>query len=262
MNTDWIKARQTKYTAYATVYILIVVAALALANYLGNRHNKSFDSTTNKRFSLSPQTEKIVKNLKQDVKINYYRCVQPLSACQGFAGSLRKSLEQTEGQLHGSVQKSPSCQSGGCAYGRNDSRGIRPEARRSAQPDRRGSHQRNHPLHQERRAHRLLRQGQRRTQSRRSRPRRLLPSSSKPSSAAITRRSRSHCWRSRKCPRIARSSWWAVRNVITCRQPSRRCAATLRTADMRHSFWIHRCAWVVKRSTRTPHLARCWKAGA
>jgi ABC-type uncharacterized transport system involved in gliding motility auxiliary subunit len=72
MKTDWIKARQTKYTAYAAVYIIIVIAVLSVANFLANRHNKSYDSTTNKRFSLSEQTDKVVKNLKQDVKISYF----------------------------------------------------------------------------------------------------------------------------------------------------------------------------------------------
>ena len=72
MNTDWVKARQTKYTAYATVYILVVLAVLFGINFLAQRHNKSVDTTTNKRFSLSDQTEKVVKGLKQDVKVTYF----------------------------------------------------------------------------------------------------------------------------------------------------------------------------------------------
>ncbi len=72
MRADWIKTRQTRYTAYAAVYIVIVVAALVMANYLANRYNKSFDSTANKQFSLSDQTVKIVKNLKQDVTVSYF----------------------------------------------------------------------------------------------------------------------------------------------------------------------------------------------
>ena len=72
MKFDWIKTRQTKYTAYATVYVLIVIAALGMANWLADRHNKSYDSTASKRFSLSEQTVKVVKNLKQDVRITYF----------------------------------------------------------------------------------------------------------------------------------------------------------------------------------------------
>jgi len=69
MQFQWIKARQTKYTAYVFFYIVIIIAVLGAANWLANRHNKSYDSTANKAFSLSDQTIKVVKNLKQDVTI-------------------------------------------------------------------------------------------------------------------------------------------------------------------------------------------------
>jgi ABC-type uncharacterized transport system involved in gliding motility auxiliary subunit len=72
MKTDWMKTRQTRYTAYATAYIAIILAVLGAVNFLANRHTKSWDSTTNKRFSLSDQTDKVIKNLKQDVKIRYF----------------------------------------------------------------------------------------------------------------------------------------------------------------------------------------------
>jgi ABC-type uncharacterized transport system involved in gliding motility auxiliary subunit len=69
---DFFKARQTQFAAYATVYIAVIVAVLGLINFLANRYNKSYDSTTNKRYSLSEQTEKIVKNLNKDVNITYF----------------------------------------------------------------------------------------------------------------------------------------------------------------------------------------------
>jgi len=72
MGSQWLKARQTKYAVYATVYILIVIAAVAVANILADRYNKSFDATSNKRYSLSDQTAKIVKGLKQDATITYF----------------------------------------------------------------------------------------------------------------------------------------------------------------------------------------------
>ena len=72
MASQWLKARQTKYAAYATSYILIVLAAIVVANVLANRYNKSYDATSNKRYSLSEQTAKIVKGLKQDATITYY----------------------------------------------------------------------------------------------------------------------------------------------------------------------------------------------
>ena len=72
MNTNWLKARQTKYSAYVTLYIVIILAVLAAVNFLANRHDKSYDSTSNKRYSLSDQTGKVVKGLDQDVKITLY----------------------------------------------------------------------------------------------------------------------------------------------------------------------------------------------
>ncbi len=72
MASEWIKARQTKFAAYVTIYVLIVVAAVVVANILGNRYNKSYDATPNKQYSLSEQTAKIVKGLKQDATITYF----------------------------------------------------------------------------------------------------------------------------------------------------------------------------------------------
>jgi ABC-type uncharacterized transport system involved in gliding motility auxiliary subunit len=72
MASQWLKARQTKYAAYATTYILVVIAALIAANVLADRYDKSFDATANKRYSLSEQTAKIVRELKQPATITYY----------------------------------------------------------------------------------------------------------------------------------------------------------------------------------------------
>ncbi|MGB6683388.1 MAG: Gldg family protein, partial [Candidatus Acidiferrum sp.] len=72
MNTELLKARQTKYVAYAAVYILVTLAVVTVANVLANRYDKSYDTTANKRYSLSEQTMKIVKGLKQDATITYF----------------------------------------------------------------------------------------------------------------------------------------------------------------------------------------------
>src|SRR6266404_2511570 len=72
MASQWLKARQTKYAAFAATYILVVVAVVFVANVLADRYNKSFDATSNKRYSLSDQTAKIVKGLPQPVTITYF----------------------------------------------------------------------------------------------------------------------------------------------------------------------------------------------
>jgi ABC-type uncharacterized transport system involved in gliding motility auxiliary subunit len=72
MASQWLRARQTRYAAYAAAYIVIVIAAVVVANILADRYNKSYDSTANKRYSLSDQTAKIVKGLKHNATITYF----------------------------------------------------------------------------------------------------------------------------------------------------------------------------------------------
>jgi ABC-type uncharacterized transport system involved in gliding motility auxiliary subunit len=69
MSHEWLKKRQTKYTAYVAVYIVVILAVLAAVNFLANRYDKSWDSTANKQFSLADQTIKVVKGLSRDVHI-------------------------------------------------------------------------------------------------------------------------------------------------------------------------------------------------
>jgi ABC-type uncharacterized transport system involved in gliding motility auxiliary subunit len=64
--------RRAANLATGVLYSIIVVAFLGGLNFLANRYNKSFDATSNKKFTLSDQTEKIAKSLKQDVVITYW----------------------------------------------------------------------------------------------------------------------------------------------------------------------------------------------
>jgi ABC-type uncharacterized transport system involved in gliding motility auxiliary subunit len=72
VSSKWIEARQTKYAAYVTVYVVVILCIISVANILANRYNKSYDSTANKRYSLSDQTAKIVKGVSQPISITYY----------------------------------------------------------------------------------------------------------------------------------------------------------------------------------------------
>ena len=72
MAANFLKSRQGRYAAYATTYILVILAVLAAVNFLANRYDKSYDSTSNKQFSLSDQTIKFVGNLKNDIKVTYF----------------------------------------------------------------------------------------------------------------------------------------------------------------------------------------------
>jgi len=66
------RARQTKFAAYTAIYVIIIVAVVSVLNFLANRYNKSYDTTANKQFTLSDQTAKIAKDLKQNVTISYW----------------------------------------------------------------------------------------------------------------------------------------------------------------------------------------------
>jgi ABC-type uncharacterized transport system involved in gliding motility auxiliary subunit len=72
MNLSLLKARQTRYVFYATLYVVVVLCILTVGNILANRYDKSYDATSNKRYSLSPQTVKIVKELKEPATLTYY----------------------------------------------------------------------------------------------------------------------------------------------------------------------------------------------
>lgn len=72
MNAAFLRARQTRYAAYAALYVLVTLAIIVVANVLADRYNKSYDSTSNKRYSLSEQTAKIVKGLKEPATITYF----------------------------------------------------------------------------------------------------------------------------------------------------------------------------------------------
>ncbi len=71
--SEFMKARQTRYGAYAGAYVLAVILALVVINYLSSTHNKSYDATANKQFTLADQTKKIVGELKNDINITYFQ---------------------------------------------------------------------------------------------------------------------------------------------------------------------------------------------
>lgn len=66
------KQRSIVGLSQAVVYTLIFIAILGGLNFLANRYNKSYDATSNKKFTLSDQTIKVAKNLKQPLKITYW----------------------------------------------------------------------------------------------------------------------------------------------------------------------------------------------
>ena len=61
--------RSSQLGANTTILTIAVIVILGLVNFVGFRHHKRFDLTTEKLFTLSDQTKKIVGGLKTDVNI-------------------------------------------------------------------------------------------------------------------------------------------------------------------------------------------------
>jgi ABC-type uncharacterized transport system involved in gliding motility auxiliary subunit len=64
--------RRASALTQGLMYSIIVIAILVILNFFANRYNKSYDSTSNKQFTLSDQTVKIAKNLQQPLTITYW----------------------------------------------------------------------------------------------------------------------------------------------------------------------------------------------
>jgi ABC-type uncharacterized transport system involved in gliding motility auxiliary subunit len=69
-----ISQRQARFGATAGLYTIVFIAILVAINWLARepRFNKTFDTTSNKRFTLSDETQKVINGLKQDATITYF----------------------------------------------------------------------------------------------------------------------------------------------------------------------------------------------
>ena len=64
--------RSTRLGANSIVITLAVLAILGFANYLGYRHHKRIDLTSEKLYTLSDQTKKVLTGLQKDVKVLHF----------------------------------------------------------------------------------------------------------------------------------------------------------------------------------------------
>ncbi|MFQ6675297.1 MAG: GldG family protein [Fidelibacterota bacterium] len=67
-----LKSRRTQVSANALVVIVLVIGIIGLLNSLSVRHSWRIDSTSQKRFSLSEQTVKILRNLEEKVTLTAF----------------------------------------------------------------------------------------------------------------------------------------------------------------------------------------------
>jgi len=64
--------RQARFGTLAAASILVVLGILVAINYLSTRHNKRWDLTAARQFSLSDQTKKVLQDLKEPIKIRVF----------------------------------------------------------------------------------------------------------------------------------------------------------------------------------------------
>ena len=64
--------RQARFGTLAVASSIVVLAILAALNYLASRHNKRWDLTAAKQYSLSEQTRKILQGLNRPVQIRVF----------------------------------------------------------------------------------------------------------------------------------------------------------------------------------------------
>ena len=66
------QGRGARYGTMSIVSIVVFLGILIAVNYLGTRQSKRWDLTANQVFSLSDQTIKILKDLKEPVKVTVF----------------------------------------------------------------------------------------------------------------------------------------------------------------------------------------------
>jgi ABC-type uncharacterized transport system involved in gliding motility auxiliary subunit len=86
-----VSQRQVRFGATAGLYTLLVIAILVAINWLARepRFNKTYDTTANKRFTLSDETRKVVDGLKQDATITYFDRTSGFSGAQAILDRYR-----------------------------------------------------------------------------------------------------------------------------------------------------------------------------
>jgi ABC-type uncharacterized transport system involved in gliding motility auxiliary subunit len=71
-----------KYGTNTLAMVLAVLGILALVNYVASRNTKRYDLTKDQRYSLSDQTRKVLRGLKDEVKITYFERQRDLRRAQ------------------------------------------------------------------------------------------------------------------------------------------------------------------------------------
>src|SRR5262249_6249548 len=65
-------SRQLKYGGICALYVIVIIAGGGAGDFLAKRYSESYDSTPDKKVSLSDQSIKDVQGVKNDVKVTYF----------------------------------------------------------------------------------------------------------------------------------------------------------------------------------------------
>ncbi len=84
--------------ANLAIYTVVGIAIVVLINWFVNRHDKRWDLTPNHEFSLSPQTKKILKGLKQNVTIYAFDRKQDFSRRRDLLGEYHEASNRVDVQ--------------------------------------------------------------------------------------------------------------------------------------------------------------------
>ncbi len=69
---EFYKGRSARYGTVSIISVVVFLGVLIAINYLGTRQNKRWDLTANQVYSLSDQTIRILKELKEPVKVTVF----------------------------------------------------------------------------------------------------------------------------------------------------------------------------------------------
>lgn len=113
--------RQARFGATAVLYTIVIIAILVLINWLGNRYNKTVDTTSNKRFTLSQETQKVVKGLKQAATITYFDKSSGFEQAKGLLDRYKNlspkiHVQYIDYQKQPTIAKAYGLRFGGTAY--------------------------------------------------------------------------------------------------------------------------------------------------
>ena len=148
MASQWLKARQTKYGLTRRSTSWWCIAVVVVANVLADRYNKSFDATSNKRYSLSEQTQKIVKGLKQNATITYFNQSTRFSEGKDLLDEYANLSPKCTSSMSIRTRIRKLARAAGIRELRHRRRADRRQERDGKEYDGRGHHRRLHPRSQ------------------------------------------------------------------------------------------------------------------